>query len=270
MSVLLRHVLLLQRDVPAAAKFYTEGLGLVAHVCTDRWAELGDASSASSSSDPPRTLIALQAVDGEAHRSTGYSPILNFTVTDLDATVNSLLRAGATLDGPSGTPREAESPRSERPTDTCSASTNPPRRRRRRRRRRRVDPHRPARPRTRSALGSRPIAPHTDELVASTGVSSPRRGISQTRASRRRAALVAFSRASRLGLRGVSVFRREGKRKPPPPPAGERRVILHADADAFFCQVERLRDPSLARAPRSRFGSTATSSRRTRARARPG
>ena len=104
MSALLRHVLLLQRDVPAAAKFYTEGLGLVAHVCTDRWAELGDASSASSSSDPPRTLIALQAVDGEAHRSTGYSPILNFTVSDLDATVNSLLRAGATLDGPIGYP----------------------------------------------------------------------------------------------------------------------------------------------------------------------
>jgi len=37
MSVL-RHVLLLQRDVPAAARFYQEGLGLVVTVCTERWA----------------------------------------------------------------------------------------------------------------------------------------------------------------------------------------------------------------------------------------
>ena len=33
------------------------------------------------------------------------------------------------------------------------------------------------------------------------------------------------------------------------PPPGRRRVVLHCDADAFFCQVERSRDPSLARVP---------------------
>lgn len=100
MSAVLRHVLLLQRDVPAAAKFYREGLGLVVNVCTERWAELGDARPTSDASSPPPTVIALKAVDSEAQRSTGYSPVLNFTVGDLDATVNNLLRAGAVLDGP--------------------------------------------------------------------------------------------------------------------------------------------------------------------------
>jgi catechol 2,3-dioxygenase-like lactoylglutathione lyase family enzyme len=42
MSAVLRHVLLLQRDVPAAARFYQEGLGLTVTVCTERWAELSD------------------------------------------------------------------------------------------------------------------------------------------------------------------------------------------------------------------------------------
>lgn len=32
--------------------------------------------------------------------STGYSPFLSFNVTDLDATVTTLLSLGATLDGP--------------------------------------------------------------------------------------------------------------------------------------------------------------------------
>ena len=31
----------------------------------------------------------------------------------------------------------------------------------------------------------------------------------------------------------------------PRPPAGRRRVILHCDADAFFCQVERQLRPDL-------------------------
>lgn len=117
MSTVLRHVLLLQRDVPAAAKFYQEGLGLVVNVCTERWAELsdgrpppaisgsasgagGDSPASRSPSAPGPTVIALKAVEGEAQRTTGYSPILSFTVGDMDATVNNLLRLGATLDGP--------------------------------------------------------------------------------------------------------------------------------------------------------------------------
>ena len=108
MSAVLRHVLLLQRDVPAAAKFYRDGLGLVVNVCTERWAELGNAASATGATpstsgiatSAPETVIALKHVDSEAHRATGYSPILSFTVSDLDQTVNNLLRAGASLDGP--------------------------------------------------------------------------------------------------------------------------------------------------------------------------
>ena len=108
MSAVLRHVLLLQRDVPAAAKFYRDGLGLVVNVCTGRWAELGNAASATVATpvasgfapSAPETVIALKHVDSEAHRATGYSPILSFTVSDLDQTVNNLLRAGASLDGP--------------------------------------------------------------------------------------------------------------------------------------------------------------------------
>lgn len=51
---MLRQVLLLQRDVPKATKFYQEGLGLRVKVLTERWAEL-DAGS---------TTLALKAVEG--------------------------------------------------------------------------------------------------------------------------------------------------------------------------------------------------------------
>ena len=51
---MLRHILLLQRDVPRAAKFYSEGLGLKIKVLTERWAELHCGSS----------ILALKAVEG--------------------------------------------------------------------------------------------------------------------------------------------------------------------------------------------------------------
>lgn len=58
-SQMLRHILLLQRDVPKAAKFYSEGLGLKVKVLTERWAELYCGSS----------ILALKAVEGyEAQR----------------------------------------------------------------------------------------------------------------------------------------------------------------------------------------------------------
>ncbi|GAQ85263.1 hypothetical protein KFL_002260190 [Klebsormidium nitens] len=86
----LRYIMLLQRDVPRAAKFYSEGLGLTVNVCSDRWAELqsGDMK------------LALKQVDSEAHCTTGYSPFLHFDVDDLDGTVQRLLSLGAFLDGP--------------------------------------------------------------------------------------------------------------------------------------------------------------------------
>lgn len=54
MSAVLRHVLLLQKDVQKAAHFYQHGLGLHVNVLTERWAELQAGSS----------KIALKAVDG--------------------------------------------------------------------------------------------------------------------------------------------------------------------------------------------------------------
>lgn len=42
----------------------------------------------------------LKAVEGEAMRSTGYSPFLCFDVADMDSTVVRLLQMGAALDGP--------------------------------------------------------------------------------------------------------------------------------------------------------------------------
>lgn len=50
----LRYIMLLQRDVPKAARFYSEGLGLQLKVLTDRWAEL----------DGGGATIALKAADG--------------------------------------------------------------------------------------------------------------------------------------------------------------------------------------------------------------
>lgn len=50
----LRYVLLLQRDVAAAAKYYSQGLGLGVKVLTDNWAELESGGS----------IIALKAVQG--------------------------------------------------------------------------------------------------------------------------------------------------------------------------------------------------------------
>ena len=61
MGAVLRHVLLLQRVVPAAVRFYSEGLGLAVNVCTERWAEL--------QSGPTR--LGLKGVDGCAARGGG-------------------------------------------------------------------------------------------------------------------------------------------------------------------------------------------------------
>ena len=54
LSRMLRHILLLQRDVPKAARFYNEGLGLTVNVCTEKWAELQSGA----------TRLALKGVDG--------------------------------------------------------------------------------------------------------------------------------------------------------------------------------------------------------------
>ena len=107
MSAILRNVLLLQRNVPAAAEFYQQGLGLIVTKCTESYAELGDGLDEqgkpvdlTDAKARPRTVLALKAVGTEAFLTTGYSPFLNFTVQDMDTTVNNMLRMGAVLDGP--------------------------------------------------------------------------------------------------------------------------------------------------------------------------
>ncbi|XP_031504424.1 uncharacterized protein LOC116267018 isoform X4 [Nymphaea colorata] len=67
-----RWLLQLHKDVPKAARFYSEGLGFTVNVCT-----LSD--------------VMMQK---------GYSSLLSFTVTDINATVTKLMSLGAELDGP--------------------------------------------------------------------------------------------------------------------------------------------------------------------------
>nr|CAD1822251.1 unnamed protein product [Ananas comosus var. bracteatus] len=85
-----RWVLQLHRDVPRAARFYTEGLDFTAHVCTLRWAEL--------QSGPLK--LALLHSRNIPETQKGYSSMLSFTVADINSTVAKLMALGAELDGP--------------------------------------------------------------------------------------------------------------------------------------------------------------------------
>ncbi|KAL4452368.1 hypothetical protein ABPG75_008030 [Micractinium tetrahymenae] len=85
----LRYVLLLQRDLQKAVRFYGDGLGLPVRVVTERWAEL----------QAGKSTLALKAADGEAYCTTGYSPVLAFDVDDLQATLMRCLERGASMDG---------------------------------------------------------------------------------------------------------------------------------------------------------------------------
>mmetsp|Transcript_14713 Transcript_14713/g.37244 ORF Transcript_14713/g.37244 Transcript_14713/m.37244 type:complete len:121 (+) Transcript_14713:1394-1756(+) len=91
MAVRLANVLLMQRDLQQAVKFYTKGLGLTVASESPKYAEL--TCSAGST-------IALKQAQGEALCSTGYSPMLSFNVADLQGTITRLISMGAHLDGP--------------------------------------------------------------------------------------------------------------------------------------------------------------------------
>lgn len=94
-TTVLRQILLLQRDVPRAAAFYEHAIGLSVRACTDAYAEL----SVSSTDDSSSVTLALQRTETEASLSVGYSPIIQFQVSDINARVNAALKLGATLDG---------------------------------------------------------------------------------------------------------------------------------------------------------------------------
>ncbi|GMH00451.1 hypothetical protein Nepgr_002290 [Nepenthes gracilis] len=85
-----RWLLQLHKDVPRAARFYSEGLGLSINVCTPRWAELQTDSF----------KLALLHSSSELFLQKGYSSLLSFTVTDINNTVMKLMDLGAELDGP--------------------------------------------------------------------------------------------------------------------------------------------------------------------------
>ena len=97
----LRHILLLQRDVPLAAAFYKRALGLRVTVCTETYAELASESPSDStaSNAPIGASLALQRADAESQLTPGYSPIIHFEVDDIQARVNAALSLGGRLDG---------------------------------------------------------------------------------------------------------------------------------------------------------------------------
>ncbi|EYU40006.1 hypothetical protein ABFS82_05G111300 [Erythranthe guttata] len=85
-----RYLVQLHKDVPKAARFYSEGLGFTIDVCTLRWAELHSG---------PLKLSLLHSPSDHVE-SKGYSSLLSFTVTDINSTVTKLMSLGAELDGP--------------------------------------------------------------------------------------------------------------------------------------------------------------------------
>ncbi|CAH9058804.1 unnamed protein product [Cuscuta europaea] len=90
MAASFRWILQLHKDVPKAAKFYSEGLGLTINVCTFRWAELESG---------PLKLALMQSPSNDVVEK-GYSSLISFTVSDINNTVTKLLTLGAELDGP--------------------------------------------------------------------------------------------------------------------------------------------------------------------------
>lgn len=69
-----------------AMEFYQQGLGLTVTRATDEWADLG--------------VLYLHAASSEAQVSTGYSPMIQFHVHDMDTTISKCVQLGGHLDGP--------------------------------------------------------------------------------------------------------------------------------------------------------------------------
>ncbi|WP_071515302.1 VOC family protein [Geitlerinema sp. PCC 9228] len=87
MAAQFKHVMLMVPDVEAAAKFYSEGLGLEVKTTSSAWAEL----------DADGTTIALHAAREQSQPSN--SPILSFRVDDIYAAIQTLESQGAYVEG---------------------------------------------------------------------------------------------------------------------------------------------------------------------------
>jgi len=86
-----------------ALEFYTAGLGLEAARVTDEWAELRTTSrdKASNNSSTAPMSVCLQVVTSEAQVTTGYSPLLQFQLENMDDCIAKCVQLlGGHLDGP--------------------------------------------------------------------------------------------------------------------------------------------------------------------------
>ena len=81
-----------------ALEFYSTGLGLQVVRATDEWADLRTTPPASN---PQQSLsICLRAVTSESQVTTGYSPLLQSQVENMDEVVAKCVQLGVNLDGP--------------------------------------------------------------------------------------------------------------------------------------------------------------------------
>jgi catechol 2,3-dioxygenase-like lactoylglutathione lyase family enzyme len=105
---LLRVVLMVRGDgLAKALEFYTTGLGLQAVRVTDEWADLRCTASnphhqeqQQQQQQQQQLSISLQVVTSEAQVTTGYSPILQFHVQNMDDCIAKCVQLGGHLDGP--------------------------------------------------------------------------------------------------------------------------------------------------------------------------
>lgn len=87
-----------------ALEFYSTGLGLQVVRVTDEWADLRTTSPPTSSTTEVSSYqpisICLQAVTSEAQVTTGYSPLIQFEVDNMDECITKCVQLGGFLDGP--------------------------------------------------------------------------------------------------------------------------------------------------------------------------
>eukprot|EP00536_Pseudo-nitzschia_multiseries_P000783 jgi/Psemu1/179490/e_gw1.9.83.1 len=94
-----------------ALEFYTSGLGLRAVRVTDEWADLRTTPPTRSEDHRQQhqqqqqqhqlpLSICLRAVTSEAQVTTGYSPLLQFQVENMDRVIARCVQLGGNLDGP--------------------------------------------------------------------------------------------------------------------------------------------------------------------------
>lgn len=81
-----------------ASEFYST-LGLQVVRATDEWVDLRDNDSHNEQTHRSMS-ICLRAVTSEAQVTTGYSPVLQFQVENMDDIIAKCVQLGGNLDGP--------------------------------------------------------------------------------------------------------------------------------------------------------------------------